>query len=740
MTHRFKIYVFFSLLLLVLQTRNTCYAAGTITVSIQLNNVTVIPGATKNVQVCKDAIFNLKALNISPTPPTGSAIVDWENLDSLTTFTNKPQINTDDAGRWVATIKYYNNTTATWISQSDTIYISFFTSAGFNIITTAGVPVSGANIFVCGSKDSTFMASPGYTNYQWYKNSTSNLVSSTSSLIFTPALLSSSEGSVSFFVTAKNSSGCEVSTQKNFRRDNSFAVDIGSDQVKCSGATVILSSPTTPPPSVIFAYKWSTGVTNVASISVATAGKYSLSVTSNGSKCVLTSTVKISFITPPTINITKDTTICFGTSVQLNASIANPGPGTYSFSWTPTTGLSNPSINNPIASPVPVGPNTYTVTVTDPLGCSGGSSKSTTLTVLSQYNNPYFTLNAGNDTAFCYSTPSQLQAAIISSGPASTYSYEWGPNTTFDNTGISNPKLTSTDTGFKKYGVTATNASGCKATDTLIIETLPQLTVTTSFTDTTQCVGKTVQLYAFASGGSSSTYGFDFSPPNGVTSANQFTYLQKDENSEEISVTAIDAKNCRSSVVPVKISGYRPYIQVASAKDTLTFGETPLVLVADTKQKPGLTITWYEQFSNDSLASGPTYTSIQTETVYAFCKDTAFDCTNADTVTVNHLEANVHVIYIPNVFSPEATNPENQQLKVYGTLIQEENFNFRIYNQWGQLVYQTTSFTEANTRGWSGEVKGNSNKQSTNVYTYTIEGKFYDGQSFNQAGTTTMMR
>lgn len=742
MPYRFKLYIFLTLLLLVCQTSNQCFGAGIVNLTIELNTVVVIPGPTKNVQVCKGSTFNLLMKNNTPptNKPPGIELYEWKNIDSLKTFPSH-QINTGDGGRWVATIKYLNISTGTYNSiTTDTVYISFYTSAGFKITTTAGLPLNGTSSFVCGSKDSTFLATPGYTDYMWYKNSTSNQVSSTNSLTITQALLSASEGTVSFFVTAKNASGCEVTAQQNLRRDNSFAVDIGPDQVKCSSTTVTLSSPITPPPSVLFLYKWSTGVTNVPSISVNTTNTYTLTVSSNGSKCALSSTAKISFLAPPTITITKDTSICFGTSVQLNATIVNPGPGSYSYAWSPTAGLSNPNINNPMASPAATGPNVYTVTITDPLGCSGGSSKSTTVTVLPEYSNPYFIMNAGNDTSICYSTASELNAKIISSVYPSSYTWSWGPNTTFDDTSIPNPKLTSIEQGVKKYGVTATDDRGCKITDSLIVQTLPELTVTTNFTDTIQCVGKTVQLYAFASGGSSSTYGFNFSPPNGDISGNQFTYLQKDEGSEIISVTAEDAKSCKSSVAEVKISGYRPYIQIASAKDTIAFGDAPLVLVADTKNKPNLTIEWYEQFSNDLLATGPTYTSLENETVYAFCKDTVMICTNSDTVTVKHLDANVHVIYIPNVFSPESSNPENQQLKVYGTLIQEENFNFRIYNQWGQLVYQTTSFVEANTTGWSGEIKSNSNKQSTNVYTYTVEGKFYDGESFNKAGTATLLR
>jgi len=54
--------------------------------------------------------------------------------------------------------------------------------------------------------------------------------------------------------------------------------------------------------------------------------------------------------------------ICQGESAQLNA-YALGGSGTYSFEWSPTTGLSNPNIANPVANPMST--TTYTVTVED---------------------------------------------------------------------------------------------------------------------------------------------------------------------------------------------------------------------------------------------------------------------------------------------------------------------------------------------------------------------------------------
>lgn len=71
-----------------------------------------------------------------------------------------------------------------------------------------------------------------------------------------------------------------------------------------------------------------------------------------------------------------DVTITQGSSVQLNGSVTG-GTGPYDYSWTPTDWLSNPAIPDPMANP-PV-TTTYTLTVTDNLGCYG--SDDVTITV-----------------------------------------------------------------------------------------------------------------------------------------------------------------------------------------------------------------------------------------------------------------------------------------------------------------------------------------------------------------------
>src|SRR5690606_2947890 len=77
---------------------------------------------------------------------------------------------------------------------------------------------------------------------------------------------------------------------------------------------------------------------------------------------------------PPLVNAGADSSICIGSSITLGGaptgSTTSPGP--YTYTWSPATGLSNPSDPNPIYTPSALGSVTYTVTFDDGSGCPPG--------------------------------------------------------------------------------------------------------------------------------------------------------------------------------------------------------------------------------------------------------------------------------------------------------------------------------------------------------------------------------
>ncbi len=108
-------------------------------------------------------------------------------------------------------------------------------------------------------------------------------------------------------------------------------------------------------------YAWSTGATT-SFIDVTSAGTYSVEVDESG--CTLFDDQVVTLHPSPVVNILADPQqIIAGSTTQLQAS------GLVSYSWTPTESLSNPSIANPIATPLTS--TIYKVVGPDANGCEG---------------------------------------------------------------------------------------------------------------------------------------------------------------------------------------------------------------------------------------------------------------------------------------------------------------------------------------------------------------------------------
>ena len=61
--------------------------------------------------------------------------------------------------------------------------------------------------------------------------------------------------------------------------------------------------------------------------------------------------------------------------------------------------------------------------------------------------------------------------------------------------------------------------------------------------------------------------------------------------------------------------------------------------------------------------------------------------------------------------------------------------DWKIYNRWGQLVFQSASNKQ---QGWDGTFKGK--PQPMDVYTYTLDVIFTDGKKLRKTGDITLIR
>jgi gliding motility-associated-like protein len=87
--------------------------------------------------------------------------------------------------------------------------------------------------------------------------------------------------------------------------------------------------------------------------------------------------------------------------------------------------------------------------------------------------------------------------------------------------------------------------------------------------------------------------------------------------------------------------------------------------------------------------------------------------------------------FIPNMFSPNGDG-DNDVFRIYGNNIRE--VSFRVFNRWGELVYQSANINE----GWNGDFKGG--KQSPGVYVYIADITFLDNSKVFRQGSVTLTR
>lgn len=151
-------------------------------------------------------------------------------------------------------------------------------------------------------------------------------------------------------------------------------------------------------------------------------------------------------------NAGNDTSICNGSSVQLSSS----APGAVSYAWTPITGLSDPTIANPIANPTTT--TTYIVAITNGSGCVDNDTVVVTVVPL-----PAPSITASGPTSFCNGDSVTLTAAASAS-------YLWSTSATDTLQSI-------TVNASGTYTVTITNGTGCSstATQTVTVFSLPPI-------------------------------------------------------------------------------------------------------------------------------------------------------------------------------------------------------------------------------------------------------------------------
>ncbi len=267
-----------------------------------------------------------------------------------------------------------------------------------------------------------------------------------------------------YTVTVTDTHGCTTTSSVVITQPTLLTSAISSSvNVSCFGgnngeATVLANGGVTP-----YLYNWSNGA-NTAHITGLIAGNYTVTVTDHNG-CTVTTSIVIT--EPPLLvaTITSTTHVsCFGLADGAATVTGTGGTLPYSYAW--SSGGSNPTEGGLIAG-------TYSVTITDGLGCTATASVVITEPTL-------LTSVIGSSTDVSCFGGNNGTATVVAAGGTPPYAYLW-----------SNGTITAVNSGLiiGTYSVTVTDAHGCTATTSVIINQPTLLTAAITATTNVSCFG-----------------------------------------------------------------------------------------------------------------------------------------------------------------------------------------------------------------------------------------------------------
>lgn len=295
---------------------------------------------------------------------------------------------------------------------------------------------------------------------------------------------------------------CTVTDSMGFKdRDtvlvtnSTLLLTLGPNQYLCPNQTIQLNSSNPSAPTHIWQQLPSGNVLNNNQfLSVATGGVYVATVSDNVG-CTLKDTITIYQEVLPNTNFGPDQTICFGTSLLLDAGPG--GPGT-SYAW--NIGPSSQTLN--VSAP-----GLYICNVSSPSGCVVTDSINIAVA-------PAPIVDLGPDRNECGTF------TLDAGNPGS--SFQWNTNAITQSITLNTP-------GF--FWVTVTNAQGCEGRDSIVIQSSPSFGVNIG-PDRVICDGNPVVLNAGNFGAGYSFFWSTAAPTQTINVTLPGTYYVKVTNAD----------------------------------------------------------------------------------------------------------------------------------------------------------------------------------------------------------------
>lgn len=415
----------------------------------------------------------------------------------------------------------------------------------------------------------------------------------------------------------------------------------------------------------------------------------------NGCNDTLFVSPAISVVENLRVNILGDSAACSPANFSFKGNLVKPDTSSITWSWNYGNGTTGTGQNPPPANYT--SPGNYTIRL---VAINGNGCKDTSYKKI--FVNPAPPVDAGPEATVCKNASYTLT-------PSGAVTYIWDPNPFLSCTNCNNPVATADTTTV--FTVTGMDAIGCAARDSVLVKINPPITITAS-KDDTLCVGSSVKFHVAGANI------YKWFPPTYLDDPNsdQPVFSAVTDTTITYRVTGTDDKNCYSDTATISVKVYPvPKMEILQKNITLDAGSS---VVLSSINSPDITSWKWEppQWLNSPNVPNPVANPAESIT-YVCAAVNGGGCLSRTEVNITVVCGSTN-IYIPNTFSPN-NDGVNDKFYVRGKGLFAIK-SFRIFNRWGQLVFQNLQATPNDeSGGWDGTFKNQ--KLSPDVYVYMVE-------------------
>lgn len=491
-----------------------------------------------------------------------------------------------------------------------------------------------------------------------------------------------------YTVTVSDSGGCNVALQCTINQPMELVATVASRDLICGVSRGSLSAVVvggTQP----YSYIWSNGITAVDNTDLAV-GQYAITV-SDANNCMATATAQImrQGILSVDAHVTQQIS-CHGSNDGIIAAECPNAAAPLSYTW--STGNASPEIYNLFAG-------SYMVTVSDAWGCTGQAGANLV-------SPPEMNLQTYIETPLCHDSQDGKIIATAFGGVA-PYSYLW--NTSSNETELNN-------LGMGTYSLTITDAAGCSAVKSVVLEA-PAALVVETVTNEIKCNGdKNGRIEVNVSGGVE-PYSYSIDDLARPTTNNLFSNMI----AGYYMVRVVDNNGCEANKPTLLSQPEALHIETVYEDPFCRSSRTGSIEIrVNGGTEP------YLYYWNNSKADVSIMQNIPAGDYVVGVID-ANEC-KSEEITITLTDVDVPCLRIPNVFTPNGDGVNDAWL-----IENIEMFpaaEVYIFNRWGQLMFTSKGYTEP----WDGSYRGHFVPAGTYMYVIDL---FNDEEPYE--GTVTIL-